>query len=121
MSVEKIATDDALRAQFEAWMDSRGYTKFDLRRDHINDYQSGAVYSMWIAYQAASAAQSAELARLRVLAARYEWLRDADDLPPISSRSTKRRGDFIWIYDGAKLDAAIDAALASRNGGESHG
>jgi len=92
------ATDDALRKETERLI--KGY-----------QLEGGVVCLHLRRLQSALDAQSAELKRLEGKAARYEWLRDADDLTPISSCGTKRRGDFIWIYSGAELDAAIDAAM----------
>lgn len=70
----------------------------------------------------------AECKRLRVKAARYDWLRDDADHMRVKKGSpqvclTDKWGCLVgigqWVYPrGAELDDAIDAAIAAKGGGD---
>jgi hypothetical protein len=76
-------------------------------------------YHNWLVERANQlAAAEAECAALRRDAGRYRWLRDADE-----DRADTLIADFnedehgVWYSErGAKLDAAIDAALGADKG-----
>jgi hypothetical protein len=116
------ATDDALRQQFEAYCGGMINLK---RITPDGDYATSYADALWEGFKAGAAAQSAELARLRVLAGRYEFLRQGDD-PDLCVRGEEEDSGYESygprsMFWGDELDAAIDAALASGNGGGDRG
>lgn len=138
------ATDDALREvlreklaealgdamdctrQWSAW-GSRNMSEADFSLVREDD---GRLEELVDAAMSALEAQSAELARLRVLAGRYEFLRrhtrgaygiDTKQCFILPHVAPVPCTNIMKGSVGQHLDAAIDAAIASRNGGGDRG